>query len=183
MSKKHDYQPTIITLTLPTPSDGGIPKGEDTATILIQRGDLAHVRQFRYVLLDDLYTAIREASESLGLLEDHPPVITDAPADMPKSQAAHNPPADTEPTIDIPLKKGTKTVKASYLQNTGGDTDEAAHHQALQIAGKLIDGGLWDGQSPIRIDDVATVAKKMECLTIKDLSLFTLDDFVQVDSL
>src|SRR5690606_34213152 len=55
-----------------------------------------------------------------------------------------------------------------------------AYRQAVLIAGKLIDGKLWDGQSPVRFTDVYAVAKKMQYLTDKDLSLFTLEDFVQV---
>jgi hypothetical protein len=47
------------------------------------------------------------------------------------------------------------------------------------LAGRLIDGKLWDGETPIRFDDVYAVAKKMKHLTEKDLSLFTLEDFVQ----
>lgn len=66
--------PTIITLTLPTPEGGGIAPERATATLLIQRGDLAHVRQFHY---DNLFNAVREASTSLGLLEDnHPSSLT-----------------------------------------------------------------------------------------------------------
>jgi hypothetical protein len=47
------------------------------------------------------------------------------------------------------------------------------------LAGRLIDGKLWDDETPIRFDDVYAVAKKMKHLTEKDLSLFTLKDFVQ----
>jgi hypothetical protein len=85
-----------------------------------------------------------------------------------------------EPTIDIPLKKGTLAVKISYLKIIGGETDAAAYRQAVLIAGKLIDGKLWDGASPIRIDDVYTTLKKMKHLSEREMSLFTLEDFVQV---
>ena len=50
----------------------------------------------------------------------------------------------------------------------------------MLIAGRLIDGKLWDGKSPIRIDDVYAVQKKLKHLSDKDLSLFDLTDFVQV---
>lgn len=43
-----------------------------------------------------------------------------------------------------------------------------------------MEGKLWDGETPIRIDDVYALAKKMKHLTARDLSLFTLTDFVQV---
>ena len=49
MSKTRNEPPnTIITLTLPTPSGGGIAPERATATLLIQRGELAHVQQFHY---------------------------------------------------------------------------------------------------------------------------------------
>ncbi|MEM6284505.1 MAG: hypothetical protein AAF787_20105 [Chloroflexota bacterium] len=50
--------------------------------------------------------------------------------------------ADVEPTIDIPLAKGTRTVPISRVKLTGGETDAAAYQQALTLAGRLIDGGL-----------------------------------------
>lgn len=190
MTQQKETPPTILTLTLPTPEGGGIDPERATATLLIQRGELAHLRQFHYNgQMADLIVAIREAHEALGLVEDNPPVIPDLPEEQskpaPKAKArvAQKPSGDEvdeEPTIDIPLKKGTKAVKISHLKIVGGETDAAAYRQAALIAGKLIDGKLWDGESPIRIDDVYAVEKRMKYLTDKDLSLFTLDDFVQV---
>lgn len=186
MPKKNQKQspPTVITLTLPTPSADGTPPGE--ATLLIQRGDLAHLRQFDYAgEMTDLVIAIRQATEALTTLEAQPPAIPDAPADKPKNEAkkkqkpVDTPAADEEPTIDVPLKKGTKAVKISHLKIVGGESDAAAYKQAAIIAGRLIDGQLWDGESSIRIDDVYAVSKKMQHLTDKDFSLFDLDDFVQ----
>ncbi len=81
------------------------------------------------------------------------------------------PAPSAEPTVDVPLKKGTKAVKISHLKIVGGETDAAAYRQAVLLAGKLIDGKLWDGESPIRIDDVYALAKKMKHLTERDLSL------------
>ncbi len=185
-SSKQAPPPTIITLTLPTPSDGGIPLERAAATLLIQRGDLAHVRQFTYVVVDDMTTAIKEAYIALASVEAEPPVIPEAPKDTPKSEpktktkAEQKPVAEEEPTIDILLKKGTLAVKLSHLKIVGGETDAAAYRQAVLIAGKLIDGKLWDGQSHIRIDDVYTTMKKMKHLSEREMSLFTLEDFVQV---
>ena len=186
-STKQGPPPTVITLTLPTPSEGGIPLERATATLLIQRGDLAHVRQFTYIVLEDLTTAIKEAYLALAAVEAEPPVIPEAPKAAPKSEpkpkgkvAAEPVVVEEEPTIDIPLKKGTLAVKISHLKIVGGETDAAAYHQAVLIAGKLIDGKLWDGLSPIRIDDVYTTLKKMKHLSEREMSLFTLEDFVQV---
>jgi len=188
MATAKETPPTVITLTLPTPEGGGIAPERATATLLIQRGDLAHVRQFHYAgMLDDLFNAVREASASLGLLEDNPPVIPDLPEEKAKSPAKRKTKsakkeeavADEEPTIEIPLKKGTKAIKISHLKIVGGESDAAAYRQATMLAGRLIDGKLWDGETPIRFDDVYTVAKKMKHLGDKDFSLFTLEDFVQ----
>ena len=185
-STKQAPPPTVITLTLPTPSDGGIPLEHATATLLIQRGDLAHVRQFTYVVVDDMTTAIKEAYIALAAVESEPPVILEPPKTLPKpetkakAKVEPEPIVAAEPTIDIPLKKGTLAVKISHLMIVGGETDAAAYRQAVLIAGKLIDGKLWDGQSPIRIEDVYATLKKMKHLSEREMSLFTLEDFVQV---
>lgn len=183
--KEQTNPPTVITLTLPTPTGGGILPEEATATLLIQRGDLAHIHQFHYHgALQDLINAIREATEALGLIEDNPPVIPDLPEEKPKKKSKRKAQAevvdDGEPTIEVPLKKGTQAVKMSYIKIVGGDTDAAAYRQATILAGRLIDGKLWDGNTPICFENVYEVAKKMKLLTEKDLSMFTLDDFVQV---
>lgn len=182
--------PTIITLTLPTPEGGGIAPERATATLLIQRGDLAQVRQFHYAgMFEDLMNAVREVTTALGLLEDNPPVIPELPKEKPrsttkrKSTTTKKEVSDEEPTIDIPLKKGTKAVKISHLKIVGGESDAAAYRQATMLAGRLIDGGLWDGESPIRFDDVYATAKKMKGLTDKETgTLFKLTDFVQTDT-
>ena len=192
MTQANETPPTIITLTLPTPEGGGISMERATATLLIQRGDLAHIHQFHYQgALTDLMNAIREAEAGLGQVEDNPPIIPDLPEETPKpepkkkAKAAQKPQpqADEEPTIDIPLKKGVKSIKMSYLKIIGGETDAAAYRQAVLIAGKLIVGGLWDSESPIRINDVYATMKKMQHLTDKDFSLFKLEDFVQTDAI
>jgi hypothetical protein len=180
-STKQAAPPTVITLTLP--EDDGI---EHKGTLLIARGDLAHVRQFTYLGVSDIAAAIKEAYIALAAVEAEPPVIPEAPKAAPKSEpktkakAAAEPVVEEEPTIDIPLKKGTLAVKISHLKIVGGETDAAAYRQAALIAGKLIDGKLWDGQSPIRINDVYTTMKKMKHLSEREMSLFTLEDFVQV---
>ena len=177
MPKKSTQKPpTLITLTL--------PENEDTrhgGTVLVQRGDLARLHQFTYTRIADLCEIIAEALIAFAAVEADPPVIADAPLPAPtltKQTATPTPPA--EPTVDIPLKKGAKPVKLSHLKIVGGETDAAAYRQAVLLAGKLIDGKLWDGESPIRIDDVYALAKKMKHLTARDMALFALEDFVQV---
>lgn len=186
MTQQNETPHTIITLTLPTPEGGGIALERATATLLIQRGELAHVHQFHYQgALSDLMEAIREAEAALGQVEENPPIIPDLPAEKPKSRGKSKPtpkPQDEEPTIDVPLKKGVKAVKMSYIKIIGGETDAAAYRQAVQIAGRLIDGKLWDGESPIRFDDVYATAKKIKHLTDKDFSLFKLEEFVQTEA-
>lgn len=177
MAKKNAKQPTIITLTLP---DG--ESDERRGTLLIQRGDLAHVRQFAYTNLSDLTTIIKDGVMALSAVEAEPPIISELPpaptSVSTKKTILSTPPA--EPTVDIPLKKGKKAVKISHLKLVGGETDAAAYRQAVQIAAVLIDGKLWDGETPIRIDDVYALAKKMKHLTARDMALFSLTDFVQV---
>lgn len=182
-STKQSSPPTIITLTLPAPEGGSIVPEQATATLLIQRGDLAHLRQFIYIEMEDITAAINEAYLALATVEAEPPVIPEPPKAEPKTKANAEPKpvAVEEPTIDIPLKKGTLAVKISHLKIVGGETDAVAYRQAVLIGGKLIDGKLWDGQSPIRIDDVYSTMKKMKHLSDKELSLFTLEDFVQSD--
>lgn len=190
-SKQNETPPTIITLTLPTPEGGGISMERATATLLIQRGELAHVHQFHYQgALSDLMDAIHEAEAGLGQVEENPPIIPDLPEEKPKPESKKKgkttqkpqPQVDEEPTIEVPLKKGVKAVRMSYLKIVGGETDAAAYRQAVLIAGKLIAGGLWDGESLIRIKDVYATMKKMQHLTDKDFSLFNLEDFVQTGS-
>ncbi len=198
MTKKKQVEttttpPTVITLTLPTPEGGGIAPERATATLLIQRGDLAHVKQFHYQgYLPDVMEAIRAATEALGVLADNPPVVPDPPAEKPKSRPKKGkkvkteaPTADEEPTIDVPLKRGTKAVKIRripmrFIKIVGGESDAVAYRQAITIAGRLIDGGLWDGESQIRFEDVYATAKKIKGLSNKEIgSLFTLEEFVQ----
>lgn len=175
MSKKTlQKPPTVVTLTLPE-SDSDSRDG----TLLIQRGDLAHLNRFTYTRIADLTEIIAEALIALSAVEADPPTITEAPAAPPVSASKPVPPP-AEPTIDIPLKKGKKAVKISHLKIIGGEADAAAYRQAVLIAGRLIDGKLWDGDSPIRINDVYATMKKMKHLTDKELGLFTLEHFVQV---
>ena len=174
--------PTVITLTLP--HEAGLSK---SGTLLIQRGDLARVFQFHYANTGDIASAIGDAREALDALAANPPAVPDLPDETPKSparttkpKAAPEPPPDEEPTIDIPLKKGTKAVKISHLKLVGGETDAAAYRQAVLIAGRLLDSRLWDGETPIRMDDVYAVTKKIKGLSDKEIgSLFTLEQFVQ----
>lgn len=165
---------TVITLTLP--DESGL---SHTGTLLIQRGELAQVFQFHYVNTGDITSAIHDARQRLDELESQPPIIPDLPPEKPKSSRKASVPVDEEPTIDVPLKKGkVKAVKISHLKLVGGETDAVAYRQAVMIAGRLIDGGLWDGETPIQFDDVYTVEKKIKHLNNKDFALFTLEDFV-----
>jgi hypothetical protein len=186
MTPTNETSPTIITLTLPTPEGGGISLERATATLLIQRGELAHVHQFHYQgAVQDMIDAIRQAHDALAQVESQPPIVPDLPEEKyqtkksVKSPQKPQPPADAEPTIKIPLKKGVKVVKMSHLKIISGETDAAAYRQVVLIAGKLIAGGLWDGDSPICIEDAYATMKKMQHLTDRDLSLFRLEDFVQ----
>lgn len=173
MSNKPD-SPVVITLTLP--ESGGDSRD---GTLLIQRGDLAHLKRFTYTQIADLTGIIAGAMIALSAVEADPPVLTEAPP-PPVTTRKTPPQQPVEPTVDIPLRKGKKAVKISHLKLTGGETDAAAYRQAVQLVAVLIDGKLWDGETPIRIDDVYALAKKMKYLTFRDMPLFSLTDFVQV---
>ncbi|QPC84543.1 hypothetical protein G4Y79_09255 [Phototrophicus methaneseepsis] len=73
--------------------------------------------------------------------------------------------------------------KRILLKIVGGESNALAYRQAITVAGRLIDGGLWNGESPIHVDDVYAVSKKMKPLANKDFSLFTLEDFVKIGKL
>ena len=171
---KQSVPPTVITLTLQAGDEA--PR---SGTLLVARGDLAHLQQFTYDSLNDLAPIIKDGFVALARIE----------ADPPKNSAKSVAPAkgnpkptktDDEPTVDVPLKKGKVAVKVSSLKIVGGESDAAAYRQAVLVASRLIDGQLWDGQTPIRIDDVYKAAGKLKHLTDRDLSMFTLTDFVQV---
>lgn len=164
---------TVITLTL---QDDGQTSRD--GTILVQRGDLARIHQFTYSHIDDLTEIISDALIGLDEVEADPPVITEA-APEPSTPKKSAKPTPSEPTVDVPLKKGTKAVRISHIKITSGETDAAAYRQAVLLAGRLIDGKLWDGETPIRFDDVYRVTKKMKFLTAADFSLFKLEDFVE----
>ncbi len=168
-------QPLVLTLTLPEADSES-----KTGILLVQRGDLARVHQFTYEHVADLTEVIADALIAFAAVEANPPIIAELPPPKPQSpKQVEQPAPPREPTVDIPLKKGVKAVRISHLKITGGETNAAAYRQAVLIAGKLMDGKLWDGESPIRIDDVYALAKKMKHLTERDLSLFALTDFVQ----
>lgn len=170
--------PTVLTLTLPESDDE-----TRTGTLLVQRGDLAHLSGFTYAHVADLTTIVTQALNALSAVEADPPIVTETPIMPPvNAKKLAPPPPPAEPTIDIPLKKGKKAVKISHLKLTGGETDAAAYRQAVQLAAILIDGKLWDGETPIRIDDVYALAKRMKHMTAKDMPLFSLTDFVQVST-
>jgi hypothetical protein len=180
LSQERHYDPNspvVITLTLPEP--------DHEATLLIQRGDLAHLRQFVYTMEVDFMPLIQQALAALVEVESNPPIIPEEPprktvtASPPPPQA--NPP---EPMIQVPIKgkKGTRTVSARCLQILSGEADEAAQQQAVKVAGRLLDSGLWDGTTPIGIHDVYTVQLSLDGLTDKELKmLFTLEQFVQIN--
>ena len=178
MSKKKDTpSPTVITLTLPELDSEG--------TLLIQRGDLAHMSQFTHTAETDFTAVIQQAMAALVIVESDPPVIPDLPPHKATTKAV--PPAEPpEPMLQVPTKKkkkqGTTAIPARSLQIIGGENDESAQEQALKVAGRLLDSELWDGKTPIGINDVSAVLRRLDGLTDKELKvLFRLEQFVQVN--
>ena len=167
--------PTIITLTLPEPENEG--------ALLIQHGDLAHMSQFPYTTEIDFTTLIQQALAALAVVESDPPVIPDEPPRKTTTRTVA-PPEPPEPMLDIPVKtrKGTTAIQARFVQITGGEADETVQQQALKVAGRLLDSELWDGKTPIAIDDAPVVLRRLDGLTDKELKvLFRLEQFVQVN--
>jgi len=109
-----DKTPLVITLSLPESEDE-----TKLGTLLVGRGDLAHLRQFSYTRLSDVGDIIAEGLMALAVLAADPPVIPEAPKAASKPVAPRKttetssaaPVEAGEPTINIPLKKGSLKVK------------------------------------------------------------------------
>jgi hypothetical protein len=177
--KRGKKKPTVITLTLP--DEGGI---QQTGSLLIQRGDLAKVFQFHYCNAGDITSAIKDATKELVELEKSPPVIPEAPVDKSAkekpSKKATVKPKDDEPTVDLPAKNGTVAVKISHLKIISGDTDAAAYRRATLTGARLIDAGLWDGKTQIRIEDAHATYGRINDLDDEVLGAMKLSEIVQV---
>lgn len=96
-----DQQPPIvITLTLPTVEGGSEPPEERTGTIVVKRGDLAHMGQFTYHgMVIPYHTVVNDAITALDGLEAHPPadVTFDKPeTPSPKASAKRKSKAKTK---------------------------------------------------------------------------------------
>jgi len=159
-----------ITITITMPPDS-------PATVLMQRGDLAVTHTYSGGIPgthNDKH-ALEAAYDKLTALEANPPQVPELP--KPKRKAK----ADAEPTVEIPLAKGTRTVPISRVKLTGGETDGAAYDRALNCAGRLIDSGLWDGETPLHIPDAYALARKLKPYQTKELTLFTLDELLAPD--
>ena len=173
MTKKRETPPTVITLTLP--SEGGIQR---TGTLLIQRGDLARLFQFHYCNAGDITSAIKDATKKLVELEQAPPVITDESA--PTEKAPKTEIAAAEPTVDLPTKSGNVAVKIGCLKIIGGETDAAAYRKATLIGARLINAKLWDGKTPIHIEDAHATYARIKDMDDAALGASTLSDLVKL---
>lgn len=180
MAKNKSKTPTVITLTLP--DEGGIQKA---GMLLIQRGDLAKLYNFHYCNAGDITSAIQDATKAITALEKFPPVIPEASTPKTTNGKATKKtapePKDDEPTVDLPVKSGTVAVKISHLKIISGETDAAAYRRATLIGTRLIDAGLWDGQSLIRIEDAHATYARIKDLDDEVLGAMNLSDIVQVD--
>jgi len=163
-----------MTLTLP---EGG---AFEEATLLLQRGSFAHLMTFTYLSLADVTAALQEAQHQLTALEASPPILPAAIPSVPTAAARSvsvkpAPAAKATDSLTIPVGKKTRQIPAHHLHMLPGQ-----QAQAITIAGRLLAGGLWDGLSPIRITDAARTLKALKPLSDKDLTLFSLTDFVEV---
>lgn len=178
LKKKPDQNNTLATIITLTLSEEVGDK--QTGTLLIQRGDLAQMRQFVYTPETDFTAVIRQALDALAAIESDPPVIPDAPPEKAAAQAAPPEPETlAEPMVDIPTKKSKVAIPIRFLKIADVETDTEVYQQAVLTAGRLIDGKLWDGRTPICITDVEAAQHKLKHLSDKEMSLFTLEDFAQ----
>ncbi len=173
--KKTDTpSPIIITLTIPEPGSDG--------TVLAQRGELAHISQFAYTTATDFTQLIQLAVDALTVVEADPPVVPELsppPKQTKVTRQSAAPVTPPEPMLSVPRKKKTTSVPARCLLLPD---DETAQQVGLKLAGKLLDSGLWDGETPIRIADPAALKSKLQGLTLKEMkTLFTLEQFVEVN--
>jgi hypothetical protein len=165
-----------ITITITMPPN-------TPATVLMQRGDLAVTHTYSGGIPgthNDKH-ALEAAYDKLTALEANPPQVPDLPEPTKperKSKPKRKANADAEPTVEIPLAKGTRAVPISRVKLLDGETDAAAYQQVLTLAGRLIDGGLWDGESPLHIPDVYALGRKMKPYQTKELALFTLEELL-----
>ena len=177
MKKKTISPPnTVITLTLP--ETGGAQR---TGTLLVSRGDLAKLTQIRFADSDDLAEAIRTALNAIAELEFDPPP-TNVSAAQPATPSPEPSPAVEEPTVDVPTKTGSVAVKMSHLKIVAGETDAAAYRQAVLIASRLIDAGLWDGSTALELRDVYGLRGRLKALTDEALAGMTLQDVISEQS-
>ncbi|MEO1667215.1 MAG: hypothetical protein AAFU54_21425 [Chloroflexota bacterium] len=165
-----------ITITITMPPDA-------PATVLMGRGNLAvtHTYSGGVPGTHNDKHALQAAYDKLTALEANSPQVPDLPEPTKperKSKPKRKAKDDAEPTVEIPLAKGTRTVPISRVKLTGGETDAAAYQQALACAGRLIDSGLWDGESPLHIPDVYALGRKMKPYQTKELALFTLEELL-----
>ncbi|MEP7288616.1 MAG: hypothetical protein ABI947_22920 [Chloroflexota bacterium] len=131
MTKKNQKStpkpPTIITLTLP--DEGNLPR---TATLLIQRGTLAAVRQFDYSDLTGITHAIQEAAAQFMEVEKNPPpdfnsvstsissttplAVTDSDSSEGEGDPDQKPDDDIEPTADLAVQISVDTPAVEPAQ-------------------------------------------------------------------
>ena len=164
-----------ITITITMPPDA-------PATMLMGRGNLAVTHTYAGGIPgthNDKH-ALEAAYDKLVALEANPPQLPDPPKTERKSKGKRKAKAKAEPTVEVPLAKGTRTVPISRVKLTGGETDAAAYQQALACAGRLLEGGLWDGEEPLHIPDAYALARKLKPYQTKELTLFTLEELLDV---
>ena len=80
----------------------------------------------------------------------------------------------------MPTQNGTVAVKISHLKIVSGDTDAAAYRRATLTGARLIDAGLWDGKTQIRIEDAQVTYGRIKDLDDEVLGAMKLSEIVQV---
>ena len=169
--KTKKSEPTVITITLD--NDSALLQ---TASLLIQRGELAKLMQIEYADSADLARAIDNARAALNHIEKFPPQVPDTPSESEQPQAKTT---SDEPTVDLPTKGDPTPVKLSHLKIVSGDTDAMAYRRAALIGARLVDSGLWDAGTPIEIHDAHATYQRIRHLDDDALAQMTLADVLQ----
>ena len=127
MAKK---EATMITLTL-QPGGGSMRQG----SLLIQRGDLAQLRQFSFGRMSEITDAITAAANDLAELEIDPPDVTKKSKAKSQRQKKTEKTA-TKPAADSPVEETEAAEEDTQTATTTDDevTDSTEDEESEDLA-------------------------------------------------
>ncbi len=116
-----EMQPTVMTLTF-----AGKGGEQRSGTLLIERGELAHLRQFTYTSFDEVLAAMKAASNALVALEMNPPQIDDSSKKRTSQskQSAQKDDAESNNDEGVTEDTDTDTVPDNDSSDEADDNDD-----------------------------------------------------------